>query len=177
MFAFNPVHSGFPQASVHGPMLFSMHIKTLTAIIDSHSIMHHSFADHIQLQMSAPPDKISELIHSWLSCMSDVKALASAKILKLIDNRTELILVTSRRTKQLDDLPTSIMICNAPIPFKQSVKNLRFSLHCHLTMNAHVNNIAQTRYFRLRRLESIRRYLSRTATAILVSAFVLSRID
>ena len=36
------------------PMLFSMYIKPLSAIIDSHSIIHHSFADDLQLQMSAP---------------------------------------------------------------------------------------------------------------------------
>ena len=44
-------------------------------------------------------------------------------------------------------------------------------------MNAHVSNIAQTCYFELRRLASIRRFLTSTATATLVSAFVLSRID
>ena len=41
-------------------------------------------------------------------------------------------------------------------------------------MNAHVSNIARTCYFELRRLASIRRFLTSTAT---VSAFVLSRID
>ena len=44
-------------------------------------------------------------------------------------------------------------------------------------MNAHVSNIARTCYFELRRLASIRRFLTSTATAILVSAFVSSRID
>ena len=46
--AFTPVHSGVPQASVLGPMLFTMYIKPLSAIIDSHSIIHHSFADDLQ---------------------------------------------------------------------------------------------------------------------------------
>ena len=41
-------------------------------------------------------------------------------------------------------------------------------------MNAHVSNIAQTCYFELRRLASIRRFLTSTATATLVSYFVLS---
>ena len=51
------------------------------------------------------------------------------------------------------------------------------TLDCHLTMNAHVSNISRTCYFELRRLASIRRFLTCTATATLVSAFVLSRID
>ena len=45
------------------------------------------------------------------------------------------------------------------------------------TMNSHVSNIARTFYFELRRLASIRRFLTSTATATLVSAFALSRID
>ena len=42
-------------------------------------------------------------------------------------------------------------------------------------MNAHVSIIAQICYFELRRLASIRRFQKSTATATLVSAFVLSR--
>ena len=86
--AFAPVHLGVPQCSVLGPILFTMYIKTLSAIIDSHSIMHHSFADDLQLQMSALPDRISELLHTMQSCMSDVKAWATANMLKLNDNKT-----------------------------------------------------------------------------------------
>ena len=174
--AFTTVHSGVPQGSVLDPMHFTMYIKPLSAIIYSHSIIHHSFADDIQLQMSAPPYRISELLHSMQSCISDVKAWATANMLKLND-KTELMLATSKRTKHLHSLPTSITIGNAQIPFKKSVKNLGFTLDCHLTMNAHVSYIAQTCNIELRRLASIRRFLTSTATATLVSAFVLSRID
>ena len=175
--AFTPVNSGVLQGSVLGPMLFTMYIKPVSAIIDSHSIIHHSFADDLQLQIFAPPDRISELLHSMQSCLSDVKAWATANMPKLNDNKTELMLVTSKRTKHLHSLPTSLTIGNAQIPFKKSVKNFGFTLDCHLTMNAHVSNIARSCYFELRRLASIRRFLTSTATATLVCAFVLSRID
>ena len=154
-----------------------MYIKPLPAIIDSHSNIHHSFADDLQSQMSAPPYRISELLHPMQSCISYVKAWASVNMLKLNDNKTELMLVTSKRKKHLHNLPTSITIGNAQIPIKQSVKNLALKLDCHLTMNAHVYNIAQTCYFEQRRLTSIRRFLTSTATATLVSALALSRID
>ena len=124
-----------------------------------------------------PLDKISELLHTMQSCISDVKGLATANILKLNDNKTDLMLVTSKRTKYLRNLPTSMTIGNAQFPFKQSVKNLGSTLDCHLTMNAHVSNIARTSYFELCRLASIRRFPTSAATAALVSAFVLSRVD
>ena len=148
---------------------FTMYIKPLSAITNSHSIIHHSFADDLQLQMSAPPDRIYELLHSMQSSISDVKAWATVNMLKL-NNKTELMLVTSKGTKYLHNLPTSITINNAQIPFKQSVKNIDFTLYCHLTMNAHVSNIARTCYFELHHLAAIRGFLASTATATLISA-------
>ena len=98
-------------------------------------------------------------------------------MLKRNDNKTELMLVTYKRTKHLDNLPTSTTIGNAQIPFKHSVKNLGFTLDCHPTMNAHVSNMTSTSFFELRRLASICRFQTSIASATLVSAFVLSRID
>ena len=66
---------------------------------------------------------------------------------------------------------------NAQVPFKQSVHTMLHALNGHLTMNAHVSNIARTCHIELRRLASIRRFLTSIATATLVSAFALSRID
>ena len=65
-----------------------MYTKPLSAIIDSHSIIHHSFADVLQILMSAPPDGISELLHSMQSCICDVNAWATANMLKLNDDKT-----------------------------------------------------------------------------------------
>ena len=174
--AFAPVLSGVPLGLVLGPILLTMYIKPLSAIIVSHSITCHSFADDIQLQMSAPPDEISELLHSMQSCISDIKDLATANMLRLNDNETELMLITSKRTKHLHTLPTSITIGNAQITFKQFMKNLGFTFDSHLTMNAHISNIARTCYLELRCLASIRRFLTSTATATIVSSFVLSGI-
>ena len=98
-------------------------------------------------------------------------------MLELNDNMTELILGTSKRTKHLHNIPTSITIGNAQIPFKQYVKNFGFTLRCQLTMNLHVSNIVRTCYIELRRLASSRRFLKTTATATFLSAYILSRID
>ena len=46
--SFTSTKSGHPWCLVHGPVPFSMYIKPLSTIIDSHHIAHHSFADDIQ---------------------------------------------------------------------------------------------------------------------------------
>ena len=125
--------------------------------------------------MSAPPDKIYELLHSTQSCISDIGYL-----------RTCLNLTTTRQNSSLSpsrELSISIaylflsLFVNAQFPFNQYVTYLGFALDLHLTMNAYVSTIAQTCYFELHHMSSIRRFLTSTATATLVFAFVLSRID
>ena len=107
--ALAPVHSGVRQGSVLGPIL--------TYILCYYTTPCYSFADDLQLQMSAPHDKMSELLHSMRSCINDFKAWATGSMPKLNDNKTELMLVTSNRTRHLHTIPTSITISYAQIPY------------------------------------------------------------
>ena len=111
------------------------------------------------------------------SCISDVKAWATANMIKLNDDKTELMLVTCKINKHFHNLPPAITIGNAQFPLMQSVKKLGFTLDCNLTKNAHISNISRTCYFEQRRLASIRRFLTSRATVTFVSDSVLSKID
>ena len=93
--AFAPVHSGVPQGSVIGLILYTMYAKPLSAIIDSHSITHHSFADDLQLQMSAP---LIEYL-SYITLCSHVYLMS-----KLVQLRTCLDLMTIRQNSCLSPL-------------------------------------------------------------------------
>ena len=111
------------------------------------------------------------------SCIGEFKASATTNMPKLNNNKTELMPPVSTKTKHLHNLPTSMTTGNSQITFKQSVKNLRFTLDCHLTLNEHFSTIARTYCYELRRLSSIPRFLTNTTTATFISAFALSRID
>ena len=78
LFIFNVLQTSIKQKVRH----------FLMNIIDSHSITHHSFAGDLQLQMSALPDNLSELLHSMLTCIDDVSTLATANMLIFNDNKT-----------------------------------------------------------------------------------------
>ena len=173
--SFASVHSGVPQCSVICPLLLSMYIKILSTIIDSHSITHHSFAVDMQLQISAPPDKVYEIVHSIQSCISYVKAWATANMLKHNDKKKFMLVTPIRLSISIAYLLESLLVM---LKFRSNspCRILGFTLDCHLTMNEHVSTIARTCYFEQRRLASIRRFLTNTATATLVPAFVLSRI-
>ena len=97
-------------------VLFFLHIHnaflSLYIHIVSYSITHHYIDDDLQLQLSAPLDKISKLLSSMQSCASDIKALGASKMDKLKDDGTKLMLVASKRTKHLQNMHTSITIGN-----------------------------------------------------------------
>ena len=73
------VSCGVPQGSVLGPILFVLYTTPLSAVIERHSILHHSYADDSQLQNSATPDRLPDLIDycnnslHWLPIDSCIK--------------------------------------------------------------------------------------------------------
>ena len=73
--------------------------------------------------------------------------------------------------------PTSITLGSHNIPFSDSARNLGFILDSKLSMKKHIIKICQTAYFELKRISSIRRFLTEDATKTLVTSYILSRLD
>ena len=85
--------------------------------------------------------------------------------------------VSSSRLVHNLDIPKSVTIGSASVPFSSSVKNLGVYLDEHLDMKTQVKHLIQSANYELRRINSIRRFLTTEATATLVCALVLSRLD
>ena len=171
------VSCGVPQGSVLGPILFLLYTTPLSAVIECHSILHHSYADDSQLQNSATPDRLPYLIDSMRLCIDDIKDWMTDNKLKLNDDKTEVMIISSSRMSTALSISESFDIGNASVPFSDTVKNLGVTLDCHLSLKPHVLNVVRTANVELRRISSIRRLLTTEATATLVSAFILSRLD
>ena len=61
--------------------------------------------------------------------------------------------------------------------FYDSARNLGFILDSKLSMKIHVLKICQTAYFELKRISSIRKFLTEDATKTPVTSYILSRLD
>ena len=99
--------------------------------------------------------------------------------LKLNDDKTDAMIVSSgRKSRSLSfSFLDFITVGCASVPSSDYVKNHGVTLDCHLTLKTHVSNLVRSANLELRRISSIRHFLSTDATKTLVSAFVLSRLD
>ena len=154
-----------------------MYTAPLSDVFASHSVIDHSFADDTQLQKSADPCQVDNAIHSMESCIRDVKSWMTHNKLRLNDDKTEALVVSSQRMSASISLPESLLVGNARVPFSKSAKNLGVTIDPNLSMQTQVIILIRSINHELRRISAIRHLLSVDDTKTLVSAFILSRID
>ena len=99
--------------------------------------------------------------------------------LKLNDDKTDALLFPFSYSLKPSTvpLPDSIPLGSHNIPFSDSARNLGFILNSKLSMNKYVIKICQTAYLELKRISSIRRFLTENATKTLVASYILSRLE
>ena len=88
-----------------------------------------------------------------------------------------MILITSKHNQKSLPLPFTVDLNGTSIHLYSTVRNLGVTLDQNLSFQQLVSRTCQICYFELRRINSIRHYLSQDALKTLISAFVLSRID
>jgi retron-type reverse transcriptase len=169
-----PLKYGVPQGSVLGPLLFLLYTQPLSNVIDNHSVSHCEFADDTQLYDSSHPSQVQSLLSSTEHCISDVKQWMTQNKLQLNASKTEALLVGGRGES---DQALTLTLAQCDIHFSDSVRNLGVMFDDDLSMRAHVNKVCQAAYYELRKISTIRHYLSQQATKTLITSLVLSRLD
>ena len=96
--------------------------------------------------------------------------------LKLNTDKTEVMPVGSASRVALVESECANIDGNS-VPFKMSVKYLGVLLVQTLSMRQHIDSVCRASFLELRRAATIRPYLSKSATAKLVTAMIISRLD
>ena len=169
---------GVPQGSVLGPKIYCMYTKPVSDIIQRHGLSHHSYADDTQLYMTMDHSN-----NNWRDglariqlCVSEIREWMNQNMLKLNDDKTELIVFTSKYKQDLyNDL--SITIGDTVVDCSSQVKNLGVIFDRVLSLRQHVSYTSKTCRFHLRNISRIRKYIPQDTSVVLVKSLVMSRLD
>ena len=108
-------------------------------------------------------------------CINDIKAWSTANDLKLNEDKTEVIHVTSR-FRNSSYLP-SVEIANVPIQPVKSARNLGVIFENDLMMDDYIKNICCSVSYALYKIGRIRNFLNPKSTETLIHAFITCRLD
>ena len=168
-----------PQGSVLGPKNYIMYTKPVGDICRRHGLLHHFYADDSQLYLSFKPTEalcVSEALHRIEGCLTDIVSWMHSNMLKLNEDKTEVILFTSKHnTRHLDKV--SVKVGDSVIRSTSCVRNIGTLLESNMDMEKQVNAVCRSSYAQLRCIGHIRKYLSYDATKSLVNCLVTSRMD
>ena len=92
---------GVPQGSVVGPMLFTMYSSPLSDIIASNGMSGMCYADDTQVYVSFKPCDLHVAISQVEKCVKEIKQWSVANGLKLNDEKTEILHLSSRFRRRM----------------------------------------------------------------------------
>ena len=148
---------GVPQGSVLGPILFTLYTSPLSDICGEHDVSFQSYADDQQIYLSfspSQPDGKDKCSQSLEACISDIHLWMRTNLLKLNDNKTELIVLGTR--SQLSKIgEVSIKIGNDTISTVHSVWNLGIHFDKELKWIVHINCLTSNLYHILRKVAHV----------------------
>ena len=109
-------------------------------------------------------------------CVSEIREWMNQNMLKLNDEKTDLIVFTSKYKQDLyNDL--SITIGDTVVDCSSQVKDLGVIFDRMLSLRQHVSYISKMGRFHLRNISRIRKYIPQDISIVLIKSLIMSRLD
>ena len=173
---YTPCHEvdcSVPQGSVLGPVKFVAYTEDIVDVADKHQVRSHFYADDSQMYDSCRPQDVSGVRDRLSRCATDVSCWCASRRLQLNATKTEAVWFGTRRNlDRLHDQDRHVQIDSEIISPVTVVRDLGVYLDDELSMKQHVNRIAATCFFHLRR-----RRIGRDLTVRLILAFITTWLD
>ena len=157
-------------------VLFTLYSQPLSDVIVCDSCDYHKYGDDTEISDSAPPSDFTSAQSHIQSCISDTLSWMQSNKLKLNTEKTEMMLVGS----SLRISSVRLRVCRysgSCISFQTTVTYLGVHLDHTPSMKQHISSLCLTTFLALRRIESIRPFLSNSSTEKLVASMITSRLD
>ena len=109
------------------------------------------------------------------NCISDIRSWMIKHKLKINDEKTEFLVISSPQSKLSADI--KISIGQSEITPTHSCKSLGVMFDKHMSMDAQINAVCRSTLFHIRNISAIRQLIPQSAAAALVHSLVTSRLD
>ena len=156
-----------------------MYASKIFDIVNRHLPDVHCYADDTQLYLSFNPTNLAnqqEAINAMESCIRDIKSWMCSDKLKLNDDKTEFIIISTQQ--QLSKVKiNNIVIGESEIKPVSSVRNLGAWFDDKCSMAIHITKMCSSSFYHLHNIRRIRKYLSQDAAESLIHSFITSRVD